>query len=222
VAALTCLLQTPPSFKEAIAHLKTYDSVTQELFIGALPILADLSLKGVDKMKPEEIALLQQQVQGLLQTLRARSKLVIGKMCFVEGIDGPGAYKPLPETHPFLAPCLDRPGEQVFVYVELYNVGSIHVDGCYETRLSSVVEIRRKGEPNSKRPDYTYNLVSQRRPLRSPESCSECFRGYTFYVPDIPPGEYQLTLVIKDETTPREPARQSLDFMVVPGNVAAN
>ena len=222
VAALTCLLQTPPAYEEAITHLKTYDSITQDFFLSTLPVLAELTRKGVEKMDPKEIAALQHQVQALLLTLRARSDLVIDKMCFVQKIEGPGAYHELPEKHPFLRPCGGRPAEQVLIYVELHNVGSLRVSNGYETRLSSRVEIF-AGDPNSTKPEYTYNLASQSRPLRSPESSGECFRGYTFFVPDILPGNYTLRITVTDETTsPPRHARAQREFRVAPGDVATN
>ncbi|MCI0462842.1 MAG: hypothetical protein L0Z62_38335 [Gemmataceae bacterium] len=200
----------------ALAHLERYDQPTQDVIKPVLLALADLNSKSVAQLSQEELTVLQDQLEGSLLALRARSRLVIQKMVLCEQIAGFGQYRPLPENHRFLPACKDpgRPGEMVQIYVELCNVGSVRSGQAYETLLSSKVEIT----DDSRRGYYQRNLKAQNRPLRSPIMCSECFHGYSFCVPPIPPGHYTLTLTVTDHST--KPARTVSKHM--PFIVAAN
>jgi hypothetical protein len=224
VAALTCFLkQEDPkaAAEEAIRHLDRYGDATKEWFRRVLPIMARLTRTGLDQLPQEEIALMQDQIETLLLTLRARSTLAIEKMCFCADIDADGKHKPLPEAHAFLPACGDRPGEQVLLYVELRNVGSIRKGTCYETRLSGVVKIHPEGADAGSAPAYSRNLKAQNRPLRTPTLCNDYFHSYCFYLPSMPAGKYVLTLEVTDETTqPPRTAVKKLPFVVAGEAVA--
>jgi hypothetical protein len=202
----------------ALAHLKRYDQPTQDVIKPVLLALADLNSKSVAQLSQEELTILQDQLEGSLLALRARSRLVIQKMVLCEQIAGFGQYKPLdPETHRFLPACKDtgRPGEMVQIYVELCNVGSVRSGQAYETLLSSKVEIT----DEAGRGYYQRSLKAQNRPLRTPTMCSECFQGYYLHVPCIPPGRYRLTVTVLDHSTKPDPRTASYHMPFI---VAAN
>jgi hypothetical protein len=128
----------------------------------------------------------------------------------------------VPKGHQFVPRRGDRAGDQVLIYVELHNVGSIKKgENCYETSLIGSVKLIRDAD---KEVVYTYNLRPQSRPLRSPIACSECYRGYSFFVPAMQPGQYTLQLSIKDETRSGQNAvaEATHEFFVAAADVAAN
>src|SRR5262249_40083871 len=127
---------------EALNQLRKYDAATQELLLRVLPALAQMHHKGLDRLTPQEIAVLEEQLQSLFNMLRPRLELIIDRMCFCEYVREFGVYKPLPETHVFRASTRDRPGDLVQLYAELRNFCSEAQGDHFETRLSSSVEIR--------------------------------------------------------------------------------
>jgi hypothetical protein len=183
--------------------------------------MARLTRKGVDQLTQEEIALIQDELESLLLTLRGRSTLAITKMDFCADIDPDGRHKPLPDSHSFLPACGDRPGEQVLLYVELRNVGSIRKGTCYETRLSGMVKIHPEGADARSAPAYSRNLKAQNRPLRTPTLCNDYFHSYCFYLPSMPAGKYVLTLEVTDETTQPPRKASSTKRFVVAGEAVA-
>lgn len=200
---------------EALDHLKNYDATTQDFFIRLLPAMARLTQKPLDQMNPEEVAVLQDQLEALLETLRPHADLVINKMCFCEWIKAFGVYKPLPAGHVFQGGTKIRPGELVQVYVELRNFACEKRDPYHETLLSSYVEIRDVQNPKGS-PTWKYRFDDSKLPVRSRARLHDFFNNYSFYVPDIPPGRYILTIQVTDETRPekRRLARESLEFQV--------
>jgi hypothetical protein len=212
--ALLCVLKNHPG--EALDHLRSYDAPTQDFFIRLLPAMARLTQKSLDQMTPEEVAVLQDQLEGMLESLRPRAELIINRMCFCEWIKGYGSYKPLPEGHLFHAGTQERPGELVQVYVELRNLTSDRRGAYHETRLSSTVEISDPRDP-SRGVLWRYRFEDNKQPLQTLARLPDYFKKYNFYVPaHIPPGVYTLTIQVQDETRSGKPrlARKSLEFRV--------
>ncbi len=210
VEALGCVLDNRPN--EALDHLQIYDRATQELFLRLLPLLAQITHKSFDQLSPAEVAVLYDQLQSLLVTLRPRTELVIGKMCFCEWVKSYGLYQSLPKDHVFQAGTDCQPGELVQLYVELPNVTSEWRDPYHETRLASSVEIadakgQKVGIPG---------LHDRKQPLRSLTRMNDYFNIYSFHMPHLAPGVYTLTLQVTDETRPdqRRVARKALNLTV--------
>ncbi len=209
--ALECILENKQD--EALRHLQSYDADTQELFLRLLPALSILSKKKVGDLSAAEVAVLHEQLYSLLGTLRPRTALGIGKVCFCEWVKGYGNYKPLPEGYAFAAPINDRPGEPVQLYVELQNFLSEPRHGAYETRLSSAVEIRDSRDEVV----WTHRFGDEQAPARFRTQLHDWYANYTFPVPNaMPPGSYRLTIQVSDETNPemRRVARQTIDFRI--------
>jgi hypothetical protein len=211
VEAFQCILED--RHPEALTHLQKYDQPTQELFLRLLPPMALLTKKGLDKLAPAEVAVLNDQLQSLLTTLRPRTELAINKICFCESIKGYGNYKPLAEEHSFMASTGNRPGELVQMYVEVKNFSSELRAGVFETKLASTVEIRDgKGDQV-----WFHRFDDGKTPLKSRTHLNDYFNHYSFYVPNnMPPGAYKLTVEVTDETRPetRRTARKTLEFRV--------
>src|SRR5262249_11109458 len=137
--AMRCVLENRPS--DALAYLQTYDHPTQEFFLRMLPPMALLAHKKLDKLSPGEVAVLNEQLESLLTTLRPQTELVIGTMCFCEAVKSYGVYDRVPDDHVFQAGSGGQPGERVLLYVELHNFCSERRASYHETRLASAVEI---------------------------------------------------------------------------------
>jgi hypothetical protein len=101
----------------------------------------------------------------------------------------------------------------VQLYVELRNFVSEPRPGGYETRLSSSVEIcDSQGELV-----WSFRFEDEKNARRSRTQLHDLFNNYAFHVPkSLPPGVYQLTIQVADETIPenRRLARRSLEFRV--------
>jgi hypothetical protein len=211
--ALQCALDN--KHDEALRHLQAYDAETQDLFLRLLPALSILTKKKLGELSAAEVAILHEQLVGLLGTLRPRTPLTIDKVCFCEGVKGYGNYKPLPEGHGFAAALGNRPGDLVQLYVELRNFASEARHGAFETRLSSSVEIcDTRGELV-----WSYRFEDEKQPIRSRTQLHDWYNNYSFHVPkSLPPGTYRLTIQVSDETIPesRRIARQTLEFRVTP------
>lgn len=214
IDAFQCILDG--RHNEALDHLRKYDQGTQEIFLRLLPAMALMTQKTLDQLSAPEIAVLHEQLQSLLVSLRPRTDLQIDKMCFCEWVKAYGIYKPLPEGYGFLAKTSSRPGELVQLYVQLRNFSSEFSNGFYTTRLSSKVEIRPQGADPASEPIWFFNYDDGKQPLRCRTLLNDYFNNYSFYVPNIPPGTYALTVQVADETRPdqRRVARKSVEFRV--------
>lgn len=213
VKALQCILEG--RHEEGIEHLRVYDDRTQEFLIRLLPTLTIFVRKGLDEMSASEVAVLNNQLIGLLATLRPRSELLIDKMCYCKQIRGFGAYEMLPGNHVFLSAAKDRPGEWVQLYVELKNFASeAGKDGEYLTKLVCSLELQNaKGE---KVWSHTYDRKDTTHPRRT--RLNDFHGDYGFYVPELAAGDYKLTIRIVDETVAghRRDVSKALAFRVTP------
>jgi hypothetical protein len=201
--------------QDAIKYLSTYEDDKQELFLRLLPPLATLVKKRMDELTTQEVAVLNKQYQGMIDSLRPRSELLVSRMCFCEEVRGYGWVRPLPENHAFLTGTESRIGELVQLYVELKNVASEPTkDGEYLTKLACSLELKDAAGKKVWSKSFEGNEATLRRSAR----LNDFYSRYGFYVPAIPAGKYELTLRIADETNPqaRRIAEKSLVFQVTP------
>jgi hypothetical protein len=208
VAALRCFMEKRPA--EAIALLKTYDKSNQEVLLSILPLIARLAGESLERAQPSEYTTFLEQLQNAQVALRERAELLIDKMVLCESISNFGLYKSLEKGHRFQAATPGHPAELVQVYVELRNPSTQYRDGMFETCLSSRVQIRKTpGKP----PVWQHDFQDRDKPILSWSLPTDFFKYYSFYVPDLPPGEYTLTIEIVDVLTSRT-AQKSLGFRV--------
>lgn len=216
--AVECLqLILEKRHEEAIQQLRGYDEATQGFLLEFLPAVAVFIQKPIGELTPQEIAGLYNHLSIVQAELRKRSELVISKMCYCKRVYGFGSYTTLPDNHAFLAAATDRPGELVQLYVELKNFASEREagkDGDFLTKLSCTLELRDARGEKVWSHAYDRNETTQRRRTR----LTDLHGNYSFYVPAVPAGTYQLRLQIVDETLPglRRVARKELDFRVTP------
>jgi hypothetical protein len=213
VAALRYFLAKRPD--EALEQLRVYDKDNQELLLGLFPLLDRLTEGSLSKAKVDEIENLVGSFDQLLEPLRARLPLAVGKMCFCSAIRSFGDYDPLPEDHGF------HHGQQVQIYIELRNFRS------QECRLPGG-EIRHVIQLAS-----SYRVVEDKKPYRtilegtflrdrtegadrSRTLRHDYFEICSFPVPpDLPPGTYKLLIQVEDRgTAPPRTVQHTLDFRV--------
>lgn len=211
VNALRCMLDD--RHQEAVRYLKAYDTETQEFYLRILPIMTIFAKKHINDLNSQEVAVLSEQLQSLLATVRPRTELVIDRMCCCTLITNFGIYQPLAEEHAFVASSTERlDGEIVRLYVEVRNFASVPRGGFFETRLSSAIEIRdSRGQKV-----HHFDFKNSEKQLNTLARINDYHIPYTFTVPNLPPGNYQLVLQIVDETIPgaRRAAQKAIDFRI--------
>jgi hypothetical protein len=214
VTALRCVLEKHPA--EALPLLQRYDKADQELLLAILPLAARVGEGGLERISPEEMAGIVDQLHALAVALRPRAALALDKMCFCRKIDNFGQYEPLAEGHTFQAGSGERPGEFVQVYVEVKNFTSRPAGAVYETALSSELAIF-----NAQK-ERVWVWKSPRAVERSQSPRQDYFINFQFPMPRLPQGLYTLRITVHDEAagpggrTPRS-ASCSLDFQVAVG-----
>jgi hypothetical protein len=200
---------------DAVQRLQIYEKNTQEFFLRLLPALAILANQPMDKLSAQDIAVLNQLLVRLLETIRPFSELIVNKMCFCRRVNGYGAYEELPANHAFLSATPERFGELVQLYVELKNfISEPTQDGDYITKLACTLELKDARGEKVWGHTYQRDETTHRRRTR----LHDLHSNFSFPVPAVPAGTYQLTVQIVDETLPdqRRVARRSLDFQVTP------
>ena len=208
VKALEAVLKNSPN--EALKYLEAFDPPTQDLLLRLLPMLATLKEKGLDKLSRDEVGNLYEQLEALLMALRPRTDLVIDKMCFCKEVKGFGKYDPVDDGH------VNRPGELVWLYVELRNFCAEHHGPFYEIRLSSRAKIHDPKKPDDA-PLWECILDDPKEPMRIRRRMHSYFQNYRFVVPpNMQPGVYRLTLTLPDESQPehRRVAERSMAVRV--------
>lgn len=183
---------------EAIQHLSQYDPEAQEFFLRVFPIIARLAKEKRLKISSDEAELLHEQLAALQTLILDKTKLTISNAAFCSYIGGFGDYAPLPADHVFAARTEHRPGERVLLYVQLENVGCRRSGDHFETLLSSSISIL---DASGKTAHYQL-LENGKRPIRTQSVKRDFYRGYSFFVPRLPPGTYTLVLEVRDHTFP--------------------
>ncbi len=210
VEALRCVLDDRP--QEALQHLQAYDPETQEICLQFLPTLTMFAKKRVDQFTSQDVAVLNDQLHGMLAKLRPRTELAIDAICFCEWVKGYGIYQPVPRNYSFQAESPDKPGDFVQLYVEIRSFACEPTkdEGFFETRLSSSIEIRKpKG-------DKVWHHDFKDPPRRTRAQLHDYCNNYCFSVPPLEPGIYQLELQVVDETMKevRRVARKTIEFRI--------
>jgi hypothetical protein len=204
VLALHSLWNDKPD--EALEYLKRYDPANQEALICLTTIVARLTKQKLDQLSPSEVAALEDQLQKtLLSPLRPRAKLVIGKMCLCERIFGYEDYQPLPPDYEF------QPRQDVQVYVPLRNLTCKKDRDGYETRVHCTMRI-----VDGTGKVMPFGTIEREKPSRTQTPVPDYFKSYTFYMPQLPPGQYTLAIEITDLNRPELPrsAKAALKFLV--------
>jgi hypothetical protein len=211
VAAFRALLEKKPT--EAMKLLEQHDQPNPELLQSLLVLTAHAGQGPLDRISPEELAALQEELQRVMRNLRSRAPLVLEKLSFCRTIEDFGVYEPLPREHSLQAGTDDQPGERVLVYGEVRNFGVQQHGSLYETALASTLEIRDFQNQVVSRMDIPTSLNRSRSPRQ------DYYLRIRFHIPPhLPPGRYTLWVQIRDLSQGRDharTARQSLDLRVI-------
>jgi hypothetical protein len=207
--------------QEAIKSLRPYDEATQEFMLRVLPLLTHIAKKSLAEMPSQDLVILNEMIRGLGEQLRTRCELTVSKMVYCKSINGFANYEALPDNHAFLARTDKRPGDRVQLYIELKNFASKETkEGDFLTKLSCSLELKDAHGEKVWAHTFDKNETTHRR-----SSCVNDYHGnFSFYVPALPAGTYQLTIQVVDETIPdhRRLARSSQVFRVTPVSNSAS
>jgi len=203
LAALRCYVEKRPN--DAPQELNKLDAQSREVLLTLVPLAAKVGDGKLKDADPREVALLVDQLQGLLWSLRPRAALVMDKFCFCRQIRRFGVFEAMDGSPSF------QPGEMVEVYAEIRNVSSQPLRttrGDHRTYLRSVLDVRKPSGESV-----------WRKPFEKPDETMtpqhDYFQHYRFQMPAIEPGAYVLHLEVIDVPTGRK-VRQQMNFAVKP------
>ncbi len=195
--------------EKAVQSLQNLDEKNQEVLLQILPMIARLSEHEVAQLQPDEVAVYIDQLQNMVNKFRERASLKIGTICYCRKVTKFGQYEPLPKNHRFI------PGEPVDLYVELFNftwhrepaVNALTAN--YRMSLGSRIELR----------DSHEQLVWQRELTTTDnrrKALSDYYLDYRFFVPELKPGKYKLSIQIRDQLDQliTRSSQRQLDFEI--------
>jgi hypothetical protein len=210
VAALRALLEKRPA--EAMQLLAQHDEPNRELVQALLVLTAHAGQGSLDRVSPEELGALQEELQQALRKLKSQAPLVLDRLAFCRCIEDFGVYEPLPRDSVFQSGIDGQPGERVLVYGEVRNFGVQQHGSLYETALASTLEIRDFQNQVVARMDIPSSLNRSRSPRQ------DYYLRIRFHIPPrLPPGRYTLWVQIRDLSGGRDHvrvARRSLDLRI--------
>jgi len=130
-------------------------------------------------------------------------KMSRGIVC--RSIDGYEVYEPLPDA----ALTSD---EKLLVYYRPVGYKSVLVDGLYEAHFTQDAQIRKRGEKAVLR--QKQKLLDYKPRNASPPQY--VYLRNTISLKGLPPGDYDLTIVLRDEVAKCPAATQVVKFRVIP------
>jgi hypothetical protein len=133
-------------------------------------------------------------------------RMTAGIVC--RSIDGYEDYKILPKA-------AQTSDEKLLVYFRPLGYQSERVDDAYQAHLVPDFQIRKRGEKQvllQKLKMYEYKPRNEQPPRFLYMKNSISLKG-------LPPGEYDLTMILHDEIAKGPPAKQVIRFRVIPADV---
>jgi len=218
VSALRCFLDK--RLPDAVHHIECYDKSIQEPLLLLLPWVAMFAEGELNRAKPQDVEKLLEQIEGLSRSLVSRASLRLGQVRFCQRVHGFGMIDPLPDEYVFQSGSGGRPGEGVYLYVEVNHTAHRPNGPYFETRLAGRLEIL---DAAGKR---VWSDEFPSKPNASISPRHDYFVIFQFAVPaHLPPGHYSLAVDLSDqtwqgskETPPYRTARRSLPFEVGAGD----
>jgi hypothetical protein len=133
------------------------------------------------------------------------SGLRMSRAVVCRSIDGYEAYEPLPDA----ALTSD---EKLLVYYRPVGYKSVLVDGLYQAHFTQDAQIRKRGEKAILR--QKLKLLDYKPKNSSPPQY--VYLRNTFSLKGLPPGDYDFTIILRDEVAKCPPATQVVRFRVIP------
>jgi hypothetical protein len=132
-----------------------------------------------------------------------RLRMSPGIVC--KSIDGYENYERLPGA-------AQTSDEKLLVYVRPLGFETELVDGEYQAHLVPDIQIRKRGEKailRQKKKAFEYKPRSRERPRL-------IYLKNVISLKDLPPGEYDLNIILHDEVAKGPPATQVVRFRIIP------
>jgi hypothetical protein len=205
---------------EAVVEIECYDRSIQEPLLLLLPWVARFAEGELNQSKPQDVEKFLEQIDGLSRSLISRASLRLGQVRFCQRVHGFGMIEPLPDEYVFQCGSGGRPGEGVYLYVEVNHTAHRPVGPYFETRLAGRLEILDAAGKRVWSDDFP------NKPNTSISPRHDYFVIFQFAIPaHLPPGHYSLAVELSDqtwhggkETPPYRTARRSLPFEVGAGD----
>jgi hypothetical protein len=214
VEALNCLLQDQP--REALASMKRYNGPNRELLLGLLALAARLcDSGGLERADPHDLAAVVHHLDRMEESLQPHAALVIDKLCICRKIRSFGDYEPYRPNHRF------HPGERDFrLYAEVRNFTSVQSQVGEQTFYKICLEISAQIlDEQGKQvwpPQGGWRTFERHDDEPSRTQRHDYFDNCWFTVPELPPGDYKLWIMVKDQPTGRT-AKRPVDLHVTAG-----
>jgi hypothetical protein len=135
----------------------------------------------------------------------AKSSLRMTPGVVCRSIDGYENYEPLPEA-------AQTSEEKLLVYFRPMGFQSKLVDGLYQAHLVPDFQIRKRGAKAVLRQKLK---IFEYKP-RSAEPPRLLYMKSTISLKELPPGDYDLILILHDEIAKGAPATQVVKFRIIP------
>lgn len=197
---------------EGIALLRKIEQPNQDLLLCLVPIVVRLSESGLSKADPEEQAVLVEQLQRVLGSLRAFAALRLDPPHFCRQPEDDKVYGIDPK-HQF------RPGELVHVFLRPRNfsVAPVGDDATAPGDLTGTPRYRPKWVCSLELQTSDGRSLGWQREFQAEPSnklLPNYFEVLRFSLPDdLVPGVYRLVVEVRDLPTQRS-VRQNLTFQV--------
>ena len=118
------------------------------------------------------------------------------------------------EDYKILPKAAQTSDEKLLVYFRPLGYQTERVDDAYQAHLVPDFQIRKRGEKEvllQKLKMYEYKLKNEHPPRLLYMKNSISLKG-------LPPGEYDLTMILHDEIAKGPPAKQVIRFRVIPAD----
>lgn len=216
VAALRAYIENRPD--DAIKLLQSLERSSQDYALALLPVLVRGTQLNMANAKPEDVAMLVEQLHGIAARLEPKAALKVEKVVFCRpnSVMGFGRFEPWPEVQPY------KPNDMAMLYVEVRNLASEPTPGpkgeTFLSRATLTLEVRdatgklvEQSDPSNYQRRVSAARIEYAEHTRSP--LTDYYRTYRILVPNQP-GVYNLTVEVKDGAGKRVARSQPTEFRV--------
>ncbi|MGO9462611.1 MAG: hypothetical protein ACLQIB_41840 [Isosphaeraceae bacterium] len=158
-----------------------------------------------DRRQPDAAGTDRNDAAARPQADDAESSLRMSRAVVCRSIDGYEAYEPLPDA-------AQTSDEKLLVYYRPEGYKSVVVDGLYQAHFTQDAQIRKRGEKAVMR--QKLKLLEYKARNASPPQY--IYLRNTISLKGLPPGDYDLTIILRDEVAKCPAATQVVKFRVIP------
>lgn len=185
---------------------RVYPAICSALLLAACPATGwTRDRSPADDHKPGTTAIDREDKATSPSRHDAQNGLRMSRGVVCESIDGYEAYEPLPNAEL-------TSDEKLLVYYRPEGYKTVFRDGSYQAHFTQDAQIRKFGEKaviRQKKKLLDYNPKNQYPP-------QNIYLRNTVSLKGLPPGDYELLIILHDELAKHAIATQAVKFRVVP------